>query len=87
MSEPTLSERILDIVLDLAPFPSGYVSGSTPLGDALGFDSLGLYELASVLESEFVLPAISADDSRNVVTVADVEQLIVRLHREAHGGT
>ena len=79
-----LRKRVRDIVLEMAPFSSSAVSGSTTLKDDLGYDSLGLFELAAAIEQEFALPTISADDSHNVRTIADVEDIVARIYGTTH---
>jgi acyl carrier protein len=78
MSDAAIRERIRVAVGQLAPV-AGPVDPSTSLTVDLGFDSLGLIELAVYLEQELELPAAAEDDLAGVETVADVEALVLGL--------
>jgi acyl carrier protein len=67
------------MVVAMAPCSPDPILGSMSLVEDLGYDSLGLIELAFAVTQAFALPAMSEEDSRNVTTIADVEELVVRL--------
>jgi acyl carrier protein len=77
-------ERARAIVLDMAPFADAEASGATLLVEDLGYDSLGLIELATVIERELELEPISNADTGEVTTILDVEELVERLSHDAH---
>jgi acyl carrier protein len=78
MSDEAIRERIRTAIGELAPV-AGTVAPATSLTVDLGFDSLGLIELAVYLEQELQLPAAAEDDLAGVETVADVEALVLGL--------
>lgn len=61
----------------MAPFPPTQVRDEATLTDDLGYDSLGLIELATELEREFELPAMTMEEARDVRTLVDVERFVV----------
>lgn len=77
--ESRLRARVRATVLDLAPRAVAQASGDAHLVDHLDFDSLGLLELATVIEQEFHTPPIGEADVVDVNTIGDVERLVVRL--------
>jgi acyl carrier protein len=54
------------------------VSEETTLAGDLGYDSLSLLELMSLLEVEFGLPAVDGD-FRDVRTLRDTEDMVRRM--------
>jgi acyl carrier protein len=64
------------IVLEMAPFPPTQVKDDATLVDDLGYDSLGLIELATELEREFELPPMTMEEARDVRTLGDVERFV-----------
>jgi acyl carrier protein len=61
--------------------PSGNIADVGPsdrLHDELGYGSLDLVELAVRLEDEFSLPAVSEEEAIDVMTVGDIETLILK---------
>ncbi len=75
MAEPTIQDRVHALVVEAAPIEVGRVSGETTLADDLGYDSLSLLELMSLLEAEFGLPAVDGD-FHDVRTLRDVEDMV-----------
>jgi acyl carrier protein len=78
-------ERVRALVVELAPVTPAAVTATSRLVADLGYDSLGLLELAAALEGDMALAALSADDATGVETVADVQELVVRLLRDRDG--
>lgn len=75
------STWILDLIADVTQRKRGAIASSTSLAD-LGFDSLMFTELAAALEAaEVELPDPS--ELHGLATVADIENLIVRLGAKA----
>jgi len=66
----------------MAPIQAVEVTGDTELAADLGYDSLGLVHLASILEEEFGITGAADEDAIGVETVADVEERLVRLLSE-----
>jgi acyl carrier protein len=72
-------ERVRAIIVELAPIRPAAVTASTRLIADLGYDSLGLLELAAALEHDLGLPEISAEDATSVQTLGHAQDLVVRL--------
>ncbi len=75
MDAAVVRDRVRAVIMDLAPLRATEVDADTSLRLDLGYDSLGLLELAGVLEAEFGLEA--GDDDYDVDTVHDVEQVVL----------
>jgi acyl carrier protein len=80
----SLSDRVRAIVLDMAPIQDREISDTTLLVEDLGYDSLGLIELAAAIEHELALAQISSADAGEVASVGDVERLVERLSVNSH---
>jgi acyl carrier protein len=78
MAEQTVQERVRALVVEAAPIDIAEVRGDMTLTDELGYDSLSLLELMSLLEAEFGLPPVDSD-FRDVRTLADAEAMVERL--------
>lgn len=76
--ERAIRDRVRAMVRDMAGVRPPSVDGSADLRAELGYDSLGLLELAGALEEEFAL-SMPDDDVEYVETVADVEGLVLDL--------
>lgn len=72
-------ERVRAIAVELAPMSPVAVTASSRLVADLGYDSLGLLELAAALEHDMALAEISEDDATGVETLGDAQDLVVRL--------
>jgi acyl carrier protein len=83
MDEQAIREDIRKFVAQLAPVKGVDVSPSCELAVDLGYDSLRMMELATVFEDHFGLEDISEDDAAEVDTVAEVEELVMRLLAES----
>jgi acyl carrier protein len=70
-----IRERVRSVIADMAPQRPAAVTGELGLTSDLGFDSLGLLELAGLLEEELGLEV--DDDEVDVVTVRDVEDYVL----------
>jgi acyl carrier protein len=81
----TTRERVRALVIELAPVTPPAVTATSRLVADLGYDSLGLLELAAALEDDMALPAMSADDVTGVETLADVQELVVSLLGDRDG--
>ena len=79
MTEAAARDRIRAVVGDMAPLKGEAVEGGSRLQMDLGYDSLGLLELAQALEHEFGLPPVLEDDAEEIETVADVERVVLRM--------
>jgi acyl carrier protein len=73
-----IQERVRDLVVEAAPIEVGQVHGAMTLTDDLGYDSLSLLELMSLLEAEFSLPPVDGD-FRDVRTLQDAEDMVRRV--------
>lgn len=78
MSEEAVRERVRGLAHDMAPIKPAELTSASRLMADLGYDSLGLLELAGLLEQELELPAFSEDDAMGIETVGDLEQLVLR---------
>jgi acyl carrier protein len=84
MAVPAISGRVQALVIEAAPIVVGEVHGAMSLTDDLGYDSLSLLELMSLLEAEFGLPPVDGDFAA-VRTLQDAEDMVQRVL--AAGGT
>jgi acyl carrier protein len=82
-TETEIRARVRALVLAAAPVKAGPAAdGAARLVGDLGYDSLGREELVALLEDEFTglrVPETAFD----IETVADVEDVVVRLLRPA----
>jgi acyl carrier protein len=82
MDHAAVRASIRQLVFEMAPQRREGLANPN-LVDDLGFDSLGLLELAAAIENEFGTPPIAETDVTGVATVTQVEGLVVRLLSEA----
>jgi acyl carrier protein len=75
MAEPTISDRVRRLVIEAAPIAVSRANAAMTLADDLGYDSLSLLELMSLLEAEFDLPPVDGD-FRAVKTLQDAENMV-----------
>lgn len=80
--EADLKSSIRSIVVELSPEKPAMVEGSHRLIEDMGYHSLALLELAFALEDEFELAPIDEQTARGILTVADVEGLVMGQLRE-----
>ena len=71
-----MRETVRAIVLEMAPLRGTVAERASLMRADLGYDSLGLLELAYALEQEFGLAAADEDDG-DVETISDVETLVL----------
>ncbi len=71
-----MRETVRAIVLEMAPLRGTVAERASLMRADLGYDSLGLLELAHALEQEFGLAAADEDDG-DVETISDVEALVL----------
>jgi acyl carrier protein len=84
-SADALRQRVREIIEQMAPFGEVLPSAESRLHEDLGFDSLGLIELAFALESELRLPPV-LPEQRGITTVGDVEQYVLKVSAPAGTG-
>jgi acyl carrier protein len=77
--EDAIREDIRTLIIDLAPVKGVAITPSSDLSVELGYDSLRLMELATVLEDHFGLKEITEDDAAEAETVAEIEGLVLGL--------
>jgi acyl carrier protein len=77
--ENAVREGVRKLIAQLAPVKDAECSPSAELSVDLGYDSLRLMELATMLEDEFDLDEIPEDDAAEADTVGEVEELVLRL--------
>lgn len=70
--------RVLEIVSSMSPAGKPVALSSDRLVEDLGYDSLAIVELSLQIESVLGLTTLAQDDGADVVTVADIEDLVVR---------
>src|SRR5205809_4264812 len=68
-------ERVRTVIAEMAPLRPLTVTANLGLTNDLGFDSLGVLELAGTLEEEFGLQ--TTDDDIDLETVRDVEDFVL----------
>jgi acyl carrier protein len=79
MDENAVRESVRKLVAQLAPVREVEVSPSSELSVDLGYDSLRLMELATLLEDHFGLGEIAEDDAAEADTVGEVEDLVLQM--------
>ncbi|MBS1868362.1 MAG: acyl carrier protein [Actinobacteria bacterium] len=79
-------EEAVRIVVALAPRAVAQPTGATRLTEDLGYESLRLVELGLALEEHFGVELQDAESLR-VETLADVEQVAVRLLDQLAAGS
>lgn len=72
-----LQRAIRGVIARLSPSRPAAVEPGQRLIDDLAYDSLALIELALALEDEFRLTPLSDYDSLDIVSVGEVEELVV----------
>lgn len=87
MDDNTVRKDVRRLIEQLAPVRGVEISPSTELGVDLGYESLRLMELSTALEDHFELTEITEDDAAEADTVAEVEELVVRLVHEQRVGS
>lgn len=81
-SEDDIRVLVRDMIADLAPESGAETTADKLLIEDLGYHSLALLELAFTLEDEFDLEPLDEETARRIVTVADVEDIVIRLLSE-----
>lgn len=79
MDENDVREDVRRLIAQLAPVRDAEASPASELSVDLGYDSLRLMELATMLEDHFGLDEIAEDDAAEADTVGEVEELVLRL--------
>ena len=77
--------RVSEIIGQMSPLGPRQATAGDRISDDLGYDSLAVVELALILESEFDLQQISEEDAIDIVTVGDVQDLVVKMGRLPDG--
>ena len=81
MTHQDVRTRVRSLVVEVAPIAVDRVHPATTLGGDLGYDSLTVLELATLIEAEFRLSRIPDEELRSVTTLGQAEDLVVRaLH-------
>src|SRR4029077_2480311 len=86
MDEAQVRGQVRAVIAEMAPLRGEAIEGDTSLIVDLGFDSLGLVELATALEQEFGLGADEEDDP-GFDSVAEVENWILGRLRKGAAAT
>ncbi|WP_051970753.1 ATP-grasp domain-containing protein [Kitasatospora azatica] len=76
---PDLQVRVREIIAQMSPSGATVAASSDRLVEDLGYDSLTLLDLAIALEDELVPAAIDEEAGADLLTVGDVEELMVRM--------
>lgn len=74
-----MRDGVQSLIAQMAPVQDAKLSGSANLTVDLGYDSLRLMELAAALEDRFGIGDIREDDAAELETVAEVEELVLRM--------
>lgn len=78
-----IAARVREIVGDLCPLGEREAQSDDEIIADLGYDSMAMVELSLVLESEFNLEPMDDDQAVDLVTVGDVEELVVQMVQTA----
>jgi acyl carrier protein len=79
--------QVREIAAAMSPLGKRTVQSSDRLVEDLGYDSLAIVELSLQIESRLGLTALAQDDGADVVTVADIEELVMRSAPGGIAGT
>ncbi|KAA2250146.1 acyl carrier protein [Solihabitans fulvus] len=71
-----VGRRVREIIGEMCPLGEREARSTDRVTDDLGYDSVGIVELAMVLEQEFELQPIDEEQAIDIVTVGDVEELV-----------
>jgi acyl carrier protein len=78
-----IRHKVRKLVQELAPEPVDSIEGSDHLVDDLGYHSLAVAELTVALADELGFDLIPPEETVDVETVAQVEELVFRLLEES----
>jgi acyl carrier protein len=70
--------QVREIVGTMSPLGKNAAQSSDRLVEDLGYDSLAIVELSLQIESVLGLTTLAQEDGADVVTVSDIEDLVVR---------
>jgi acyl carrier protein len=79
VNSPDIQARVREIISDMSPSGRKVMAASDRLVEDLGYDSVTFLELAITLESELAPTTIDEEATAGLLTVGDVEELMVRL--------
>lgn len=71
--------RVRRLIGAMAPSGRASADPNSRLVEDLGYDSLRLLELSIALEEAFALQRIESEDTLSIVTVTEVEDLVLRM--------
>jgi acyl carrier protein len=78
-----VSAKVRELIGEMSPLGAQQASPEQNLVDDLGYDSVSFLELALAIEAEFDIFAIDEEQAANLVTVGDIEELMVKLTASA----
>jgi acyl carrier protein len=76
-SEADVVRLIHELIVELAPNPTGAAAEDPRLVEDLEYHSLALMELAFTLEDEFALEPIDEETALSILTVGDVDRHVL----------
>lgn len=83
---PEIARKLLArLVCDHAPSPPATLHRGLLLVDQLGFDSIGLMELAVALEDELDVDLLQDPQAKGLRTVGQLEDLVVQAVEKQNG--
>ncbi|SHH24112.1 acyl carrier protein [Jatrophihabitans endophyticus] len=74
-----LTGKVRELIGQMSPLGETEASSQQRLIEDLGYDSVSFLELALAIESEFDIFAVDEEQAANLVTVGDIETLVVTL--------
>jgi acyl carrier protein len=83
--EQEVRDRVMEMILEMAPNRDGARGPDTHLVKDLGYHSLALMEVAFAIEDEFDLDPIDEATARKITTVAAVQDLVIQRLAERDG--
>jgi acyl carrier protein len=74
-----VADKVRALIRDMSPLGPQQAQPQLRLVEDLGYDSVAFLELALTLESEFGLEVIDEEQAAALITVGDIEALMIQL--------
>ncbi len=75
-TETEISDKIEDVVHELAPEQNVVLNDSLNLASDLAFSSMNLMELAFAIEEEFEFPPLDINETMSIATIGQLKEFV-----------